>query len=241
MNDAQAARPLTQKLSEDIIAYIFSHHLSPGDRLPNEQSLAGILGVGRSSVREAMKLLASRNVVDIRQGSGSYVSDKQGVADDPFGFLFVQDKYRLAKDLMAIRFLIEPEIAALAARSASPEQIEQIGHACRETEALLLAGRDHAQADIAFHTAIALSTGNLVIPRLVPVIDQSVGLFIDLTKSVLRDETIETHREIARAIAAHDDAAAHDAMVLHLVYNRRCIRAAEAGGTTSIVQKEAQT
>ena len=59
-----------------------------------------------------------------------------------------------------------------------------------------------------------------------PVINSAVPLFIDLTKNVLRQETIDTHREITEAIAAHDAARASDAMYLHLVYNRRLIREA---------------
>lgn len=109
-------------------------------------------------LREAMRALASRNVITIRQGSGSYVSATPGMIDDPFGLTFVEDKQKMIKDLMEIRFLIEPSIAAMAAIRADETDIKNILTACENTEKLLLANKNHAEKDIAFHTAIALSS-----------------------------------------------------------------------------------
>lgn len=71
-------KSLPQKISEDIIALILEENLQPGDKLPNETILSERLNAGRSSVREAMKLLASRNIVTIRQGSGIYIASWNG-------------------------------------------------------------------------------------------------------------------------------------------------------------------
>ena len=182
------------------------------------------LNVGRSSLREAMRALASRNVITIRQGSGSYVSATPGMIDDPFGLTFVEDKQKMIKDLMEIRFLIEPSIAAMAAIRADETDIKNILTACENTEKLLLANKNHAEKDIAFHTAIALSSKNIVVPKLVPIINSSIPLIRESAKFTMRDETIEIHREIADAIAAHDAVRAHDAMYLHLIYNRKHIK-----------------
>ena len=65
MNLLSEEKSLPQKISEDIIALILEEHLQPGDKLPNETILSERLNAGRSSVREAMKLLASRNIVNI--------------------------------------------------------------------------------------------------------------------------------------------------------------------------------
>lgn len=216
-------KSLPEKLSDDIVNYILEEKMQPGDRLPNESVLAENLGVGRSSVREAMKFLASRNIVTIRQGSGTYISSSPGVVDDPLGFTFIGDKQKLAADLLEIRFLLEPTIAARAASYSDDKEIENIRKLCDEVEQLLTEGKDHTEKDIEFHTAISMSSKNMVVPRLIPIINSSIPLFIDLTKSVLRRETIDTHREITDAIAAHDPTRAYDAMYLHLVYNRRQI------------------
>lgn len=175
-------------------------------------------------LREAMRALASRNVITIRQGSGSYVSATPGMIDDPFGLTFVEDKQKMIKDLMEIRFLIEPSIAAMAAIRADETDIKNILTACENAEKLLLANKNHTEKDIAFHAAIALSSKNIVVPKLVPIINSSIPLISDSKEYTLRDETIETHREIADAIAAHDAVRAHDAMYLHLIYNRKHIK-----------------
>lgn len=104
MNFESDERNLPQKISEDIISFILNEHLQPGDKLPNEAHLAKELNIGRSSLREAMKLLASRNIVTIRQGSGTYVASSPGVVDDPLGFTFIPDKKKLVQDLLEVRF-----------------------------------------------------------------------------------------------------------------------------------------
>lgn len=217
-------KTLFQRIAERIIKYILEENLQPGDKLPNETVMCERLNVGRSSLRETMRALASRNVITIRQGSGSYVSATPGMIDDPFGLTFVEDKQKMIKDLMEIRFLIEPSIAAMAAIRADETDIKNILTACENTEKLLLANKNHAEKDIAFHTAIALSSKNIVVPKLVPIINSSIPLIRGSAKFTMRDETIEIHREIADAIAAHDAVRAHDAMYLHLIYNRKHIK-----------------
>src|SRR5699024_3299463 len=174
-------KPLSSKLSEELLNYIRSENLKPGDRLPNESILAKKMGVGRSSIREAMKLLASRNIVTIRQGSGTYISQTPGMVDDPLGFSFIADKQKLAQDSLEVRFLLEPAIASLAAQNASEEDIALLRRLCQEVEDLVQLGQDHTQKDIEFHTAIALSSKNVVVPRLIPVRNSAIPLLTALT------------------------------------------------------------
>ncbi|MBS1371957.1 MAG: FadR family transcriptional regulator [Lentisphaeria bacterium] len=220
---SETRKTRVELLSEELLRYILEHRLEPGDRLPNEYGLAAELHAGRSTVREAVKVLISRNVVEVRQGAGTYVSSKLGVPDDPLGFSFVRDRRKLGRDLLEVRFLIEPPIAAMAARNADERELEEIVRLCDETEAYIRAGENHLEKDIALHTAIARSSGNLVVPRLIPVINSSIGIFIDLTHGSLLEETVTTHREIVDAIIRRDPVAAQDAMYLHLIHNRRRI------------------
>jgi GntR family transcriptional repressor for pyruvate dehydrogenase complex len=222
MNFASEEKSLPQKISEDIISLILEENLQPGDKLPNESILSKRLDAGRSSIREAMKLLASRNIVSIRQGSGTYVASSPGMVEDPLGFLFIGNKKKLVHDLLEVRFLLEPSIAAMAATHATDDDIKKITALCDDVENLLNNGEDHTMKDIEFHTAIAMSSKNLVVPRL---IHSSIPLFVETTENRLHNETIESHREIAQAIAAHDPLRAQDAMYLHLVYNRKIISA----------------
>lgn len=174
-------KSLPKKIAEDIIAFILEENLQPGDKLPNETVLCERLNVGRSSLREAMRALASRNIVTIRQGSGTYVASSTGVINDPLGLNFIKNKQKLIHDLMEIRFLLEPSIAALAAMHAEDKEIQKIYTLCDEAEELLNAHKDHSAKDIELHTAIALSSKNIVVPRLVPVIFRSIPLLIEST------------------------------------------------------------
>ena len=101
---------LTDKVADDIVRTIIGRELKPGDKLPNEFELASKLGVGRSTVREAIKILVSRNVVEIRRGAGTFVSAHSGVSEDPLGLQFLDDCIRVATDLLQLRFLIEPRV-----------------------------------------------------------------------------------------------------------------------------------
>ena len=126
-----------------------------------------------------------------------------------------------------VRFLLEPSIVAMAAIHADEKDIKKITALCDEVETQLRNHEDHTRTDIEFHTAIALSSKNVVVPRLIPVINSSIPLFVETTGGTLYEETIETHREIADAIADHDPLRAQDAMYLHLVYNRKRIQMIE--------------
>ena len=114
---------LAERTADRILQSILEERYEPGQRLPTEKDLCALTGAGRNTVREALKILASRNVVTIRQGSGTFVSKKLGKADDPFGFTMVADPEKLTKDLLQVRIILEPSIAALAAESATAEDI----------------------------------------------------------------------------------------------------------------------
>lgn len=219
----EVIKPLVDKISDEIIDIIKERDLEEGDRLPNEYELAELLDVGRSTVREAIKVLVSRNIIEIRRGAGTFVSQNLGVVEDPLGFTFVEDKLQLAEDLLQIRFILEPQIALLAAENATQQDIVELGELCDEVERLILAGEDYSEQDIAYHTKIASCSKNMVMPKLIPIITTSITIFITVTKKALTKETIETHREIYEAIKKRNGKAAHDAMLLHLVYNRRNI------------------
>ena len=118
-----SSRPLAEQVAQRIKDYILEEKLKSGDKLPTETALAREMGVARSTVREAIKRLESQNILTVRHGAGSFVTDQPGLADDPLGLDFIEDKERLAFDLLEVRNIIEPAIAALAARHATPEDI----------------------------------------------------------------------------------------------------------------------
>ena len=216
---------LIEKTTELLLEYIVKNKLAPGARLLNEQMLGAELGVGRSTLREAVRSLVSRNILEVRHGAGTFVAEHTGVGDDPFGFAFVENKNKLVWDLLEIRLMLEPNIAASAAQRATDEQAARIAGLCDQMDANMRDGEPYEKLDVEFHRMMAEASGNAVMTNLIPVISAGVLLFMDRTEVSLKSETKETHRKISDAILRHDVLGARDSMYLHLVYNRDRLRA----------------
>lgn len=214
----------THQTANALIHYIISNKLQAGDKLPPEHELTHLLSVGRSTLREAIRTLTSRNVLEVRQGAGTFVSDKHGVADDPFGFALMTDRIKLANDIVEFRMMIEPRIAAIAAIHATDQEKAALRKQCRIVENLISSQLPYAEEDSRLHTMIATCSRNSIIPKLMPIITESVNLLIEVTHATLVDETVRTHRAIIDAICAGDAVAASDAMTLHMIYNRDRLR-----------------
>lgn len=105
---------LAEQVEEQIYHFILDTPLSPGSKLPNEFELREKFGVGRSTIREAVKLLSSKGIVEVRRGSGTYVLTTALGVGDPLGLSAVQDKTALALDLVNVRLLLEPGISAMS-------------------------------------------------------------------------------------------------------------------------------
>lgn len=216
-------KPLPEKVAEQITALIASRKFKAGEKLPNEFEMAQQLNVGRGTIREAVKILVSRNVVEIHRGCGTFVCDHPGIADDPLGFVFAKDKMKLALDLCEVRLIIEPEIAALAAERAVDGEIAEIERAADEVKTLCEQGKKHMEKDIEFHELIAKSTKNQVMWNMIPIIQSGVSLFINVTDSALVQDTIRTHQMVIDAIKEHDPQKAREAMRQHLENNKEKI------------------
>ena len=173
--------------------------------------------------REAVKALVSKGILEVKRGSGTYVISTSTAEDDPLGLSKLQDKYKLALELFDVRLMLEPDIAALAAENAAPEELEQLKILCHETEQMYLSGKNHIPKDVEFHTCIAKCSKNRVVETLIPLINTAVLTFANLTHRTLMQETIETHRAVVEAITDKDPVGARCAMMMHLTYNRQML------------------
>ena len=222
----ETGKLLTRAVEKKIIKIIKENYMQPGDKLKNEYELAELLNVSRGTIREAIKSLISRNILEVRQGAGTFVSNKNGVPEDPLGLTFISDikeDKKVALDLLDIRLMLEPEIAALAAVKGTTKQIKTMLEQCKIVEELIKKGEDYREADILFHKRIAQCSGNRVIENLIPIINSSVSLTINLTEDVFRQNTYKEHRAVAEASASGDSLGAKCAMIVHLNTNRRGI------------------
>lgn len=212
---------LGEQIEEQLMNYILEEPVEVGEKIPNEFELAKRFGVGRSTIREAVKGLVSKGILEVRRGSGTYVISTSTLESDPLGLSKLQDKYKLALELFEVRLMLEPEIAYQAAAYANEEELRQLVRLCDETEEMYSSGKNHIPKDIEFHTCIAKCSKNRVVETLIPIINTAVMTFANLTHRILKDETIETHRAIVNAIVEHDPVGAKCAMVMHLTYNRQ--------------------
>lgn len=215
---------LVEQVAEEIYEFINQNRMKFGDRLPNEINLAKKFNVGRSTIREAIKLLASRNIIESIWGSGTYVRELLMPELDPLNLRYTKDKLSLAMDLVNLRLILEPGVAELAAYNATEEEILKIQSLCNIVEDKIENDLYYIQDDINFHTYIAKCSKNKVVEQIIYIIETAVLMFVNLTHKCLMPETIATHRAIANAIAERDPIGARSAMSMHIAYNREVIK-----------------
>lgn len=213
-------RSLAERAADKMENLIQDGLFVPGDKFPNESDLSEMLQVGRSTIREAIKILESRNVLKIRRGYGTYVCQNVGITKDPFGFRFMGPQKELSLDLCEMRMMLEPNIARLAAKNASEKDIAEIQKICDEVAELIQQGKNYGQKDMDFHTKIAESAGNMVITRVIPIICSGIETYIEVTNFNRAGTAAVTHQQIVNAIRARDGDAAFDAMKQHIKDNR---------------------
>jgi len=217
---------LYRQIAGQIATLIDNGEFAAGSRLPPERELAVLLGVSRTSVREALISLEIAGRVEVRVGTGIFVQQQRGhrvdVASPGRGGGAGRDEGPGPFELLAARRLIEGEIAALAARRIRKAEIAALRDAIERMRAH---GDDFAQRDAAdreFHVAIAEATGNGSFSLVVHALwEQRRGeLWTKIEQHfhtrALRDKTLADHEAIVAALAARDSAAARAAMHRHL-------------------------
>lgn len=214
-------RLLVPQIEDQIMLYIQQENIEIGGKLPNEFKLAEQFGVGRSTIREVIKSLATKGVLEVRRGAGTYVISNVRLLSDPLGLARFKNKYQLAMELFDVRIILEPEIAALACKNATKKEKQELQMLCNEVEQEYRDGKNHLQKDMEYHTCIAKCSKNHVVETLIPVIHTAITTFGNLTHRKLMEETIQSHRQITNAIINEDQIGAKCAMIMHLTYNRQ--------------------
>lgn len=217
MAKIKTAPSMATEAADKIIDFITSKQLLPGDKMPTEAELMASLGVSRSTIREAIKTLSARNILEIRQGSGAYISPKRGVPDDPLGLTFIYDADKLAIDLLDVRTMIEPRAAMLAALHATSKQCKALQDQCSLVERLIRSNAEYEDEDIKLHCMICEASGNRILMNLSYILITSVKKTIIATSDALRDNnTYIYHRKTVEAIAHHDPVSAENSMMCHV-------------------------
>lgn len=190
---------------------------TPGEKLPNELELAQELGVSRATLREAIQALTAQGVLEVRRGRGTFVSQRVAEIDD-FGFSALDQVKGQLRDLFELRAVFEPEMAALACRRASPEELADILTQGERAAACIRAGEDRTRADREFHAAIVRATHNEFMARLLPIISQAVETAIVSGDhgDRLAEHTLRDHALLMEFFAKRDPEGARCAMAVHM-------------------------
>ena len=207
---------LSDKVLEALVALIQRGQLKQGDRLPTETELAAQLGVGRSSIREAIGSLARAGLLEVAPRRGTRVASPIG---SEFSHIVAASiTYWSIRDFYELRILLEAETAGIAAERATPRQLELIGAKHRKIIDRIRAGKSWFDANSEFHTAIAKASGNTAFLFCLSGIlgsYRSLRETINQLSSVPRDD-IEDHGRIVEALYSRDRDAAAEAMRVHL-------------------------
>ncbi|CCH50057.1 FadR/GntR family transcriptional regulator [Pseudodesulfovibrio piezophilus] len=193
-------KPVNRKsIYEDIVHQIRSMidrgELAPGDKLPPERKLAELFSVSRNTVREAIKALAEQNILESRQGAGTFVCEgEQESFLTTFAGAILRKQPGLA-DVFEVRKLLEPEIAALAARNASQDELTRMEGVLIEQEEAMREGKPAGRLDQRLHELLAQASRNEVMLAMV------VALHDDLSES--RVEALQSRERQEASLAAH--------------------------------------
>lgn len=218
-------RTMTELVAQRLVNLLSSGVLKPGDKLPHERELARQLNVARTTVREALKSLALCGLLEARRGDGTYVREEF------IHFLSQQIEWPVLLSasevdmIVEVREGLEAKAARLAAKRATPEEIEKIGIF---RQLLEIKGRDierETDLDLEFHHAIAAASHNELLCRLMfslqNILRQYVALSNQMTDRL--ETTITEHQVIYDAILARDPDAAERAMIEHLAISKTWI------------------
>jgi GntR family transcriptional repressor for pyruvate dehydrogenase complex len=213
----------TSRLYEQIVQQIeesvLKGTLKPGDQLPAERELAQQLGVSRTAVREAVKTLREKGLVEAYSGRGTFITDGTSqAARQSFDLMVKIGQQEGSPHLAELRLILEPGIAALAAVRADEENITALRDA---VEVMDRAQRDpeaYIEADLDFHLALAEAAGN---PLILSLIDSIVGLLREQRIKIFNVEGGPQrgqahHKRILEAMERRDPEMARTAMRAHL-------------------------
>jgi GntR family transcriptional repressor for pyruvate dehydrogenase complex len=209
---------LFEGVAEQIQRLIVDGALKPGDLLPPERELAERFAVSRSSVRDAIRTLEFVGLVVPRQGEGTVVADVSPEAVVmPIASVLMR-KRELIEELLDIRKMIEPALAARAALRASREEIARLEDIFRRQREKTQRGEPAVEEDAEFHYQVALAAKNGVVRR---VIDVLMRLLRETRARSLQthgrpERSLAGHRRILEAIKRHDPKAAERAVRRHV-------------------------
>lgn len=217
---------LYETVSEQLLAAIRDAGLPPGSKIPSERELGDRFGVSRTVIREAIRHLAAKGVLEVVSGSGVIIADvgHEGISESIDLYLRQRGPIQPGQ-IHEVRESLELTTTRLAALRASDDQLAQIQASCEAMADVLDDADSASRADVAFHRAIAEATGN---PLFLVLVDSLGDVLLDIRRATLGDPArgrvaLEAHRAVAEALERRDADLAVAAMRAHLDDSREAL------------------
>lgn len=214
---------LSDSIADDIMSMIvIEKKFLPGDKLPNENELSEELNISRTTLREAIRILVTNGVLEIRRGKGTYVKEDIEVNNiESLGNL--ADAKINAKDLYEMRLIFEPEAAYYATIRASDAELERILDYGTRIEQKIKCNEDRTAFEQKFHKSIVKATHNEFMEKLMPVIYEAIdkGVILSKRKELAIKDTINDHNMIMEFIRNRNPEGAKSAMKIHILHAMR--------------------
>lgn len=209
---------LTADIYRSLVSQIIRRVWVPGQRIPPERELGQQLGVGRASLREALKALEIMGMIETRLGDGTYVCERSEFLSKPLLWAITSSAESEFHELLEARKVIEMELAGLAAERATADDLKQIGVHLDGMEGSTGVPTDFLQFDIAFHLAVAEAAHNSILVNALHLIRNLLQGWISGAFKVegVAQRALEQHKSIFLAIAKRNRPAARTAMETHL-------------------------
>ncbi|MGE7944004.1 FadR/GntR family transcriptional regulator [Lysinibacillus xylanilyticus] len=224
----QSKKKAYEVIVDQIREYFLNGELQPGEKLPTERELASRFNVSRTSVREALRKLEIKGIIEIKQGSGSFIrTPEYHSLGEELSSTIIKTEKKLIYEMLELRQALEVECAFLASRRATSEDLERIGKALEMMDQVKNDVELGIQADLSFHINIVLASHNSIFLQLFQTLSEHMQDTIRVTRRQrLNDpertqETIDEHKEIFLAIAAGDANQAKQLMEKHITQIRR--------------------
>ena len=214
---------LSVRIADRLAEMIVHGRFAPGDKLPSEPELSADLDVSRTTLREALRILSTRGLVEVRRGVGTFVTESRNIHAD-YDVLKIQNTNVNTKDLYEMRLMFEPQAAYYATLRASSEELSEIFRYCELNEQMIRsADPQWDETEQKFHNSIASATHNPFITSLLPIFNRAIhhGILLAAQSPQVAEMTLHDHRVLMQYLKDRNPEGAKTAMYLHIINTMR--------------------
>ena len=214
---------LSVRIADRLAETIICGRFQPGDKLPSEPELSAELSVSRTTLREALRILSTRGLVEVRRGVGTFVTESRNIHAD-YDVLKIQNTNVNTKDLYEMRLMFEPQAAYYATLRAGSDELDEIFRYCELNEQMIR-NQDPQwdETEQKFHNSIASATHNPFITSLLPIFNRAIhhGILLANEAPEVAEMTLHDHRVLTQYLKDRNPEGAKAAMQLHIINTMR--------------------